>query len=533
NTIQIYSSSAQQFDLSQSTCYHFTDKSMRFVRGLLGNSTQLDRLSGIRATVNQKQACNAFYSLNAMTFFHAAGGCVNTAYNTVVSHEWGHGLDDCFGGIARGQMQEGVADTIPMLMNDDPIVGRDFQGSGTKVRTGTNTRKYPPSGSVHQQGEVWMGWMWDCRTNFVASLGQAKGLDLARELFVGVFPTNPPNQSTGVREIFILDDDDGNLNNGTPHYLDLEKACVKRNMPFPKRTNPDAGSYKTYGMGCKGTGKMPSACGSANTAGLFLDLAGFVNTEYAIEVTASGNLSVSGFEIQSKSRQSGSVTIQTRLYTANAQGQPDQQVRSGTMVIGATPGFYKAQFSSPYQVSNGTKFFIGFLNPASSVSVPIVLTGTPSTVFTKGLIGWGRTLFSFPWSWKLACTGGPGAIPTLTNDGAPELGSSFKLHLESAAANANAVFLIGSSKTRWAGFSLPLDLNPIGAPGCSILAAAEIQIPVTANANGSAVLTLSIPNQASLFRKPFFDQFLIKDTGANRLGWAVSNAGEAKVGKKL
>ncbi|MDA0931810.1 MAG: hypothetical protein O3C51_00005, partial [Planctomycetota bacterium] len=42
------------------------------------------------------------------------------------------------------------------------------------------------------------------------------------------------NQPDAVREVFIMDDDDGNLANGTPNHSSLEAAAVRRNLPYPQ-----------------------------------------------------------------------------------------------------------------------------------------------------------------------------------------------------------------------------------------------------------------------------------------------------------
>jgi hypothetical protein len=54
--------------------------------------------------------------------------------------------------------------------------------------------------------------------------------------------------------VFLLDDDDNDLTNGTPHYDDLAFAAQSRNLPYPKK---DAGRFVTYGAGCKGIGVAP------------------------------------------------------------------------------------------------------------------------------------------------------------------------------------------------------------------------------------------------------------------------------------
>ncbi len=81
-----------------------------------------------------------------------------------------------------------------------------------------------------------MGFAWDLWGFLKTSLGNAPGEAKAIEIVVKSIVTDAVNQPDAVREVFILDDNDGNLNNGTPNYDDLEKACIKRTLPYPKKS---------------------------------------------------------------------------------------------------------------------------------------------------------------------------------------------------------------------------------------------------------------------------------------------------------
>ena len=68
------------------------------------------------------------------------------------------------------------------------------------------------------------------------------------------------------------------------------------------------------------------------------------------------------------------------------------------------------------------------------------------------------------------------------------------------------------------------------APNCTLLSSLEALLAVPTGANGAASLPLSIPNDARLIGAQFFNQFIVIDSGANSLGMAFSNGGEAKIG---
>src|SRR5262249_6480749 len=59
-------------------------------------------------------SCNAYYTANTINFYHAANGCVNSAYSTVISHEYGHFIVAHLGaggnGLPQNAFGEGYGD---------------------------------------------------------------------------------------------------------------------------------------------------------------------------------------------------------------------------------------------------------------------------------------------------------------------------------------------------------------------------------------------------------------------------------------
>ncbi|MDF1836248.1 MAG: hypothetical protein P1V35_00130, partial [Planctomycetota bacterium] len=88
-------------------------------------------------------------------------------------------------------------------------------------------------GQVHTDGEVWMGAAWKIREELNLSLGNAMGDMTADLIFLGWM--NSYNQ-TGIRSIIetqwlTLDDDDGNINNGTPNYQAINNGFETQGFP--------------------------------------------------------------------------------------------------------------------------------------------------------------------------------------------------------------------------------------------------------------------------------------------------------------
>ncbi len=61
--------------------------------------------------VNLNSTCNAFFDGSSINMFRAGGGCVNTAYTTVVAHEYGHYVVARLG-LSQGSFGEGYGDTL-------------------------------------------------------------------------------------------------------------------------------------------------------------------------------------------------------------------------------------------------------------------------------------------------------------------------------------------------------------------------------------------------------------------------------------
>ncbi|MFO0982857.1 MAG: IPT/TIG domain-containing protein [Planctomycetota bacterium] len=201
----------------------------------------------VLAKVNEASICNAFYDGSSINFFTSGGGCVNTSYSTVICHEEGHWANDKAkshnGGDGFG---EGAADVWALYIcntvngnTDDPQVARDFCGPGCYIRTGDNGTRFCGDccpgcyGEVHKDGEVLMGAMWKVRMRLKASNGAGLGNDIANALLVGWFKQYNQVQIKNIiiTQWLTLDDDDGDLANGTPHYNDINEGFKDQGFP--------------------------------------------------------------------------------------------------------------------------------------------------------------------------------------------------------------------------------------------------------------------------------------------------------------
>lgn len=201
--------------------------------------------SVIVATVNLNNTCNAFFDGSGINFFSAGGGCPNSAYSTVVSHEYGHFIVNRLG-LSQGPFGEGFGDCCSILLYDTPIIADDFFNGSQPIRDyspGVPEDTYPCGGSCtadpHCCGEILGGTWRDIREQMGILQGEPTGLDYTRQLFVdwlqitvGGSGNNPAWAQTAI-EVLTVDDDDGNIENGTPNFAALRTAFEAHNVPFP------------------------------------------------------------------------------------------------------------------------------------------------------------------------------------------------------------------------------------------------------------------------------------------------------------
>ena len=192
------------------------------------------------SNANIGDACNAFYDGFSTNYFNAQGGCANTAFSSVIHHEMGHWMNDRYGSFNGSDgFGEGNADVFAMYQADSPIVGDGFSGPGTIVRNGENTRQFCGDanngcyGQVHTDGEVLMGALWKVRKQLNTKYGDVPG-DLYSNLLFNSWMNAYDDREikTIIRDHWLtLDDDDGNIDNGTPNLDVIDGGFQEQGFP--------------------------------------------------------------------------------------------------------------------------------------------------------------------------------------------------------------------------------------------------------------------------------------------------------------
>ena len=186
---------------------------------------------------------NAFYSPGdqSINFCRAAGGSPNTAWTSVIYHEYGHHVV-AMGGSGQGAYGEGTGDVLSVLILDSPLVGFGFFGNCTQsLRTADNTCQYDPidcsscGSAIHTCGTLLSGCVWSTRNNLVIT-EPVDYLDILSALAVNaVLMHTGSGIGFDITIAYLtLDDDDADILNGTPHYDEINNGFADHGLPGPE-----------------------------------------------------------------------------------------------------------------------------------------------------------------------------------------------------------------------------------------------------------------------------------------------------------
>ncbi len=248
----------------------------------------------LTANMNVVATCNANWNGSQVNFFRSGGGCRNTGEIAgIFDHEWGHGMDNNDATPTIANPGEGIADIYASLRLHDSCVGRGFRAnnagcggygnpcvdpdgggpllicSGVRdidwdnrqngvpttiawIDANCGSGPAPCGGGVHCEGAVYAEAVWDLWNRELTSAPYSFSRDLAREVATqltfraaggvsswysctnGAGCTTPNGcgcaATNGYMQYIAADDDNGNLNDGTPHMQEIFDAFNAHNI---------------------------------------------------------------------------------------------------------------------------------------------------------------------------------------------------------------------------------------------------------------------------------------------------------------
>ncbi len=212
---------------------------------------------------------NAWYDPGeqSINFCLSGGSSPNTAWTSVVHHEYGHHLVNR-GGSGQGQYGEGTGDVMSVIILDNPDLGIGFFGScGSALRSANNSLSYPCATDGHACAPLYSGVVWATRNLLVVTepddYQQLLMNWAVNSILVHSGTTISPQMTI---DYLTLDDDDSDIGNGTPHYFEIDGGFGSKNMPAPPLTLVDIQPV--------GAPDFVSPNGGTTVAAEFTDVAG-------------------------------------------------------------------------------------------------------------------------------------------------------------------------------------------------------------------------------------------------------------------
>jgi hypothetical protein len=180
---------------------------------------------------------NAWYDPGdvSLNFCLSGGGYPNTAWSSVLYHEYGHHLVEA-AGSGQDAYGEGTGDVMSTLMTDESGTGFGFYGDcSTPLRDADNTMQYPCSGEIHECGQLMSGCVWSLRNELLAKYPSTYRDTLANLAINAILLHTGGNITPAIAiDYLTLDDDDANIDNGTPNYDAICAAFGAHNMDCPE-----------------------------------------------------------------------------------------------------------------------------------------------------------------------------------------------------------------------------------------------------------------------------------------------------------
>ena len=197
------------------------------------------------ASINDPTFCpgNAYWD-GTINFCPAGNGFANTGtVQGVVHHEFGHGVQNAvIGGQGSQGLGEGNADVLANFMTDESIIGRGFylNNCNVGIRNSHNALRYPENvvgQEDHSAGRVIAGFHWDITQVLEQAHGHQTGMIESAQLWhFGRMLSAPQNQTAQVLAMFVADDDNGNISDGTPNFSAICASATTHGFSCPVLT---------------------------------------------------------------------------------------------------------------------------------------------------------------------------------------------------------------------------------------------------------------------------------------------------------
>jgi len=184
---------------------------------------------------------NAWYDGTSLNLCQGSSSYTNTSFASVTHHEYGHHIINS-AGSGQGEYGEGMADAIATIFAGQSGLGIGFylNQCTTPLRNADNTCQYSASScsscgsEIHSCGQLMSGIIWSIRKN-LAVTNPDTYVDLINKLTLSsvLVHTGTAINAQIAIDLLTLDDNDGNINNGTPHYNEICSGFSAHGLACP------------------------------------------------------------------------------------------------------------------------------------------------------------------------------------------------------------------------------------------------------------------------------------------------------------
>jgi len=228
--------------IQQVNGYYYTTRVHNWVAEILNDPQPINDINGD----GQDDAITVWYTGGSAHYYASQVKIDFGANATSIYHEYGHFVDDMYGGITDNGLSEGWGDLFVAYVTGQPLIGIERFGPGTYMRSVENDNHYNGPGGGYYSGGVWSGFAWRLRQHLIESkefIGdEGAAIDLAENLVIPVLESGAPGIPESTLEVLIRDDDDGILSNGTPHIRSIYSAAAYHRIPIPENDTISPGT---------------------------------------------------------------------------------------------------------------------------------------------------------------------------------------------------------------------------------------------------------------------------------------------------
>ncbi|MFH1680603.1 MAG: hypothetical protein ABIH26_08170, partial [Candidatus Eisenbacteria bacterium] len=232
---------------SERDCFSYINKQHRWLKSLDPTFLPMDyEMPCVVERTDGYCPGNAWYDYYGINFCAPGSGYGNTGrMGDVAYHEYGHGITaELYDpNNPNSSVHEGNSDIVANLLTRESIMGLGFylNNCTSGIRNSDNTLVYPDDygSSGHFNAQILAGFIWDSWEELQAAYPQGYADSVIyHDWWYGRKMGLPQSFPDQVYWTFVADDNDGNLDNGTPHHPMLCVGAQNHGFDCPEILGP-------------------------------------------------------------------------------------------------------------------------------------------------------------------------------------------------------------------------------------------------------------------------------------------------------